>query len=67
MTNTLFITNIVWMISSNTVPVSVSDWATQTTMFIEGFSDAFPLAIALSVVWAIISSLRAGHFPTTRD
>lgn len=67
MTNFIIITNYALLLSTNPLPVVVSAWETQTGMFIEGFSDAFPLALALGIVWAILASLRAGRFPTTKD
>lgn len=62
------VTNIVWMISSNAVPVMWGpDWSTQQSIFLMGFSSGFPLALGLAVFYAIVRSVRSSPFPSHDD
>ena len=73
MTNFITITNMLWMVTTGTIPVSIQSYNESqyfnesSYMFISGFTDAFPLAILLATVWAILASLRRNIFPSSRD
>jgi hypothetical protein len=66
MTNIILITNFVWMITTNPVPVvQVQDWTCQSQLYIQGFDSAVPLAAAWAVFMVVKRAMRSKHgFPS---
>jgi len=61
-TNFINITNHVFVISTNAVPVTVES-PNGVFMFFNGFAFGFPFAVTLFAVWVIMAGLFAPKFP----
>jgi Na+-translocating ferredoxin:NAD+ oxidoreductase RnfA subunit len=68
MTNDVYITNFVFMVSTNCpVLVTFGDWSYQSWFFFSGLSYGLPLALGFAVVLGVLKAVRPPRFPTNLD
>lgn len=67
MTNIITITNLVFVVSTNAVPVTLSgfDYTTVLTLYLDGFANGAPCAVALAACALIYKSLSKPNFPSS--
>jgi hypothetical protein len=68
-TNTITITNIVFLVSTNPVPVVLSGltFDVQVQLFFEGFAFAFPFSCCIALIWVLARALRPPRFPSSDE
>jgi hypothetical protein len=68
-TNIITITNVVFVVSTNPVPVTLAglDFNSASTLYMDGFNHGFPIAASVGLLWLVYRSLRTPHFPSGSD
>jgi len=63
MTNILWLTNQVWLITTNPVPVVITDDPHSWDTMYNGFTYGLPFALVLAIVWAVGRAVKPPGFP----